>query len=116
MPHRSTRRHQADLGVQIRDARTAAGLTQTQLGRRLGVTRQTVSNWENGRKPPSVAVRGRLHVELGLDDDLHRRVRDAHDHAETQHNRAAIALFHNRMIRDHSDALRATLQGLEQTA
>jgi DNA-binding transcriptional regulator YiaG len=35
-----------------RALREAAGLTTEQLGHVLGVTRQTVSNWETGRRTP----------------------------------------------------------------
>lgn len=41
------------LGLHIRAARDAAHLTQKALGDKLGVTVQTVSDWENGRHPPS---------------------------------------------------------------
>jgi phage repressor protein C with HTH and peptisase S24 domain len=37
----------------VRAARTAAGLTQEQLGNELGVTKGNVSGWENGRHEPS---------------------------------------------------------------
>lgn len=36
----------------LREARTAAGLTQEQLGFALGVTKSSVSAWENGRETP----------------------------------------------------------------
>ncbi|WP_196494161.1 XRE family transcriptional regulator [Burkholderia stagnalis] len=39
----------------IRDARKRAGLTQEQLGDRLGLTKGNVSAWENGRHEPSYA-------------------------------------------------------------
>ena len=42
------------LGEQIRDLRTAKNLSQVQLAERLGVTKQTVSNWENNNILPSV--------------------------------------------------------------
>jgi DNA-binding XRE family transcriptional regulator len=38
----------------IRAARVAAKLTQHELGRRLGVKRQTVCGWEKGRFRPEV--------------------------------------------------------------
>ena len=40
------------LGTKIAVARKSLGLTQEQLGKRLHVTRQTVSNWENNRGEP----------------------------------------------------------------
>ena len=42
------------LGEQIRDLRIARNLSQVQLADRLGVTKQSVSNWENNNILPSV--------------------------------------------------------------
>ena len=39
-----------DIGAKIKDARAAAGLTQEQAAEALGVSRQTISNWENEKK------------------------------------------------------------------
>ena len=38
----------ADIGKRIRACRLAKGMTQEQLAQALFVSRQTVSNWENG--------------------------------------------------------------------
>ncbi len=43
-----------DLGQRLRQARLEAGMTQEELGKQLGVSRQTLSNWENGRSLPDV--------------------------------------------------------------
>lgn len=43
-----------DIGKNIRDLRLQAGLNQDQLAERLYVTRQTISNYENGRTRPDV--------------------------------------------------------------
>jgi len=40
-------------GDRLREARKAAGLTQEQLGFALGVTKSSVSAWENNRETPS---------------------------------------------------------------
>ncbi|MDL5367636.1 helix-turn-helix transcriptional regulator [Xanthomonas sp. NCPPB 2654] len=40
-------------GDRLREARKAAGLTQEQLGFALGVTKSSVSAWENDRETPS---------------------------------------------------------------
>lgn len=48
------------LGEAIAKAREAAGLTQRQLGDELGVTNQTVSNWECGRYDVSVGTLARI--------------------------------------------------------
>lgn len=42
-----------EMGEWVKRVREAAGLTQTQLGERLGVTKGNVSGWENGRHEPS---------------------------------------------------------------
>ena len=45
-----------DIGQKLKQARAAAGLTQEQAAEALGVSRQTVSNWENCRSYPDVAM------------------------------------------------------------
>ena len=42
------------VGDQIRVLRTARKITQTQLAKELGVSKQSVSNWENNNIAPSV--------------------------------------------------------------
>lgn len=42
------------LGERIRELRTAHDKSQVQLAQRLGVSKQSVSNWENGNAMPSV--------------------------------------------------------------
>lgn len=41
------------IGEKIREQRKENGLTQTELGKRLGVVKQTISNWENEISQPS---------------------------------------------------------------
>ena len=43
-----------EIGSIIRKARTEQKLTQEQAAEALGVSRQTVSNWENGRSSPDI--------------------------------------------------------------
>ncbi len=43
-----------DIGVKLKDARRAAGMTQERVAEELGVSRQSVSNWENGRTYPDI--------------------------------------------------------------
>lgn len=46
------------IGVRMKEARERAKLTQTGFADLLGVTKQAVSSWENGRNdPPSSAIR-----------------------------------------------------------
>lgn len=42
------------LNEQIKKLRTACGITQVQLANSLGVTKQSVSNWENDNIQPSI--------------------------------------------------------------
>ena len=48
----------------LREARVAIGLTQEQLGFALGVTKSSVSAWENGRETPSFKVLPALRATL----------------------------------------------------
>jgi transcriptional regulator with XRE-family HTH domain len=47
---------QQELGRQIRDARQRAGMTQKELATHLTVSRETLSNYENGKSPATVNV------------------------------------------------------------
>lgn len=49
----------------LRSARARAGLTQAQLARRTGTSQATLSQYENGRKEPTVAVLDRLLAAAG---------------------------------------------------
>ena len=55
------------LGEKIRQARREKGLTQEQLAQTLFVSRQTVSNWENGRTEPDYQTLTRLSELVGLE-------------------------------------------------
>ena len=66
-----------DIGQKLKQARAAAGLTQEQAAGALGVSRQTVSNWENCRSYPDVAMV--LAVSL---DELLKGDRKMIDHLE----------------------------------
>lgn len=48
------------LGQRIGELRTALGWSQVQLSKRLGVAKQTVSNWENDNIQPSIEMLVRL--------------------------------------------------------
>lgn len=49
-----------DLGEQLRRARTAVGITQTELARRSGVAQSNIAAYENGRRRPSEDMLARL--------------------------------------------------------
>lgn len=43
-----------DIGGKIKKSRTDAKITQEQAAQALGISRQTISNWENGRSYPDI--------------------------------------------------------------
>ena len=60
-----------ELGEKLRQARLERRLTQEALAERLGVSRQTVSNWENNRSYPDVMSVIALSEEYSISlDDL----------------------------------------------
>ncbi|MDC8015849.1 helix-turn-helix transcriptional regulator [Tahibacter sp. BL] len=68
-------------GDRLREARTAAGMTQEQLGFELGVTKSSVSAWENGRETPGFRLLEALRQALGR--SLDELICDAPAAAET---------------------------------
>jgi transcriptional regulator with XRE-family HTH domain len=79
----------------LRDARRRAGLTQVELSERAGVVRPLISQYENGRKDPSVTMLARLIAACGMElrvraeilTDAERSQR-AHDEASTSSGQA----------------------------
>lgn len=61
-----------DLSQKLKEARTKAGLKQEELAHQLGVSRQTISNWENGRSLPDIGSMVKLSSLYGqsLDEML----------------------------------------------
>ncbi len=59
-----------ELYERIAFVRKAAGLTQEQLGEKLGVTRQAVSKWESNQATPDALTIARLCAELGVSADF----------------------------------------------
>ena len=43
-----------DIGQKLKEKRTALGLSQEDLAKAVGVSRQTVSSWENNRSYPDI--------------------------------------------------------------
>ena len=43
-----------EIGNKIKEARNGAGLTQDQAAEKIMVSRQTISNWENGKTMPDI--------------------------------------------------------------
>jgi putative transcriptional regulator len=57
----------------VRDLRTAADLSQSELGEALGVSRQTINSIENGRYLPSLplAIAIARHFDTTVEDVFH---------------------------------------------
>jgi len=56
--------------LHVREYRELAGMTQQDVGERLGVTRQTIAAWEKGDSTPTLAQLFRLTEVLGVQADL----------------------------------------------
>ncbi len=57
------------LGQRINELRTAFGWNQVELSKKLGVSKQTVSNWENENIQPSIEALIRLADLFGVSTD-----------------------------------------------
>ena len=58
-----------DIGSKIKLLRQKAGVTQEQLGERLGISAQSISKWENGVTMPDISLLPLLSGELGVSID-----------------------------------------------
>lgn len=61
---------QQELGRQIRDARKRAGHTQEQLAAHLTVSREQLSNYENGKSAPPVNVVAEIAAALNTEFEI----------------------------------------------
>lgn len=61
---------QPGLGKRIKESRKASGLTQRQLGERLGVSYQTIAYWEKDSRVPTLDHLTHLARELDKPDDF----------------------------------------------
>lgn len=72
-----------DIGQKLKECRTAAGLSQESLAQQLGVTRQTVSSWENNRSYPDIGSIIKLSDLYGLSlDELLKEDTAMREHVE----------------------------------
>lgn len=53
--------------VNLREERKKAGMTQAELGNKIGTVRQTISNIENGISRPSIETAQAIAKVLGFD-------------------------------------------------
>ncbi len=58
-----------DIGQKILEIRKSEGLSQTEFAEKFHVTRQTVSNWENGKNYPDMETLMRISDEYGITFD-----------------------------------------------
>ena len=61
-----------EIGQKLKDKRTGLGLSQEQLAEKLGVTRQTIANWEKGKTYPDISAVMKLSdlYQVSLDELL----------------------------------------------
>ena len=57
------------LNEQIKKLRTAKGISQVQLAKHLGVTKQSISNWENDNIQPSIEMLIKLAEHFNVSTD-----------------------------------------------
>ncbi len=57
------------LHIRIRELRLARGMSQVELAKKLGVTKQSVSNWENDNILPSVEMLAKIANCLSVSTD-----------------------------------------------
>ena len=57
------------LNQRIREVRQARGMSQVELARLLGVTKQSISNWENDNIQPSIEMLVKLARSLSVSAD-----------------------------------------------
>ena len=81
------------LSERIKVARVNAGLSQTALGKLMGVSKQTVSSWERGIAPPLITNLLKFSALMGIDirDLLSGLSDDLTVHAFTDHRIGAVS-------------------------
>jgi transcriptional regulator with XRE-family HTH domain len=65
----------------VRLARSKAGLTQTELGKRAGVDQQVISAYETGRREPTMPTLTRLLAAAGFEMRIQLAPLDDHDYS-----------------------------------
>ena len=53
----------------LKELRVNAGITQVELGKRLGVQQNTISNWETRRSRPDIEKTAKIAEVLGVTTD-----------------------------------------------
>jgi len=74
-----------ELGQKLKEERSKAGMKQEELAQAIGVSRQTVSNWENNRSYPDIASVMKLSDLYGLSlDELLKEDERVQEHFESK--------------------------------
>lgn len=55
--------------ISLRAARVNAGLTQNEAAKKIGVTRDTLRNWETGKSSPNVVIFKTIEKVYGMSYD-----------------------------------------------
>jgi len=76
MVERGTMGELGDIGSRLREEREAAGISQRELARRLGVSASLISQIESGQSKPSVSTLYAIVTELGVSLDYVFRVHE----------------------------------------
>lgn len=86
-----------EIGQKLKDKRTNAGLSQEALSERIGVSRQTISSWENNRSYPDIGSILKLSDLYGVSlDELLKEDENMRKHVEKTsefHERLWVYLF-----------------------
>lgn len=84
-----------EVGMRIKQRRNELHLTQDEVAEALGITRQTISNWENGRSYPDIERVIRLSeiYQLSLDELLKGDVKMVHHLQENTNVNRYLKLF-----------------------
>ena len=56
-------------GNRVKTLRTSLGMNQVEFGKRLNVTKQSVSNWENGNIQPSIDMLVKIAMTFSVSAD-----------------------------------------------
>ena len=81
-----------ELGSQIRKYRTAMALSQEELAEKIYVTRQSISNWENGKNYPD--IHSLLALSALFDVSLDELVKGDIDRMKEEISKTEIEKFH----------------------
>lgn len=80
----------AIIGTQIKNQRLHLGLTQTEFGNKIGITKQCLSGWEHGRAIPDVITLSKIAEFCGVSIDTFSSLNNDTPNIEQQNSNPAI--------------------------